>query len=331
MPFGSQQTVTGGGSFTAGNISAINSNFAALQPIDVWVRPQYGRNNGNGSVKNPLGSYDNPYATMGGLASRLEPGLRIGLSGVLREEYAFPLGVNDLTVVGMANQPRQATTSGAPNGGGATWITPAAGAASTTTPLVIVKAQSTAFQNIYFSSTETAAPCVQLLMDGNGDPPIDASAEHASFYNCFFTGADDGIKASGGPNFATIDSCRFFGFADSGDIAISNITGAGVHSLYGWVIKNCEFWGNNRHIQAALNGASIHHNHFSYVNNGVTTAIFYDATGGLNNAVWQNAFDVDSGNGGIATMFVLGTNDRFSANSLSTAVTTTQFSWGDPA
>jgi hypothetical protein len=31
------------------------------------------------------------------------------------------------------------------------------------------------------------------------------------------------------------------------------------------------------------------------------------------------------------TMFVLGTNDRLSANSLSTAVATTQFSWGDPA
>ena len=32
-----------------------------------------------------------------------------------------------------------------------------------------------------------------------------------------------------------------------------------------------------------------------------------------------------------ATMFVLGTNDRWSANTLSTAVTTTNFSWGDPA
>jgi hypothetical protein len=42
-------------------------------------------------------------------------------------------------------------------------------------------------------------------------------------------------------------------------------------------------------------------------------------------------FDVDSGNGGIAAMFVPGTNDRWSANALSTAVTTTQFSWGDPA
>lgn len=331
MPYGSQQQITGGGAFTSGNIAAINSNFAALQPVDVWVRPQYGRNTGNGSVKYPLGSFDNAYATMSGLASRLEPGLRIGLQGVLREEYAFPLGVNDLTVIGMANQPRQATTSGAPNGGGATWITPSAGATSTTTPLVIVKGQATAFQNIYFSSTATAAPCVQLLMDGGGDPPVDASAEHCSFVNCVFTGADDGLSSSGGPNFVTVDSCRFLNFNGTGDIAISSVTGAGVHALQGWVIKNCEFQGNTRHIQAALTGASIHDNHFSYIYGGTTTAIFYDATGGSDNAVFKNVFDVNSGNAGIAAMFVLGTNDRFSANALSTAVTTTQFSWGDPA
>lgn len=54
-------------------------------------------------------------------------------------------------------------------------------------------------------------------------------------------------------------------------------------------------------------------------------------TGGANNAVHHNYFDVDSGNGGIAAMFVLGTNDRWYVNSLSTAVTTTIFSFGDPA
>ncbi len=86
----SLQTITGGGSFTAGNIAAINSNFAALQNIDVWIRPQYGNNNGNGSVKYPLGSYQNPYASMGGLGSALVPGLTSGLQGVLFENYVAP-------------------------------------------------------------------------------------------------------------------------------------------------------------------------------------------------------------------------------------------------
>lgn len=319
------QTISGGGAFTRQNIQQINSNFAALSSPDIWVNPQYGHNSNSGL------SADSPKATVAGCASLLEPGIVVGIRGVLFEEYVCPLGVNDITFVGMANQPRQATTSGAPNGGGATWMTPTAGATSTTTPLVTVRAQATRFENIYFNSTATAAPAVQLLMNGGGDPPVDASAEHASFYNCIFTGADDGIGASGGPNFATIDACRFFGFAGTGDTAISYVTGAGVHTLYGWVIKNSEFWGNDIHIKAALSGASIHDNHFSYINNGVTTSVFYDATGGKDNAVYKNVFDVNSGNGGIATMFVLGTNDRFAANALSTAVTTTQFSWGDPA
>lgn len=317
--------ITGGGSFTNQNINTINANFAALQGVDVWVRPQVGIN------ASADGSYAKPFATMAGVSRLLRPGLVIGLEGVLKEEYTFPLGVNDVTVIGIGRQPRQATTSGVPNGGGATWITPDAGATTTTTPLVIVRGQGTTFQNIYFSSTATAAPCVQLLMNGAGDPPVDASAEHAGFYNCIFTGAATGITSSGGPNFCTIDGCRFLNFNGAGDIAISTVTGAGVHTNQGWIIRNCEFQGNTRHIQGALTGASIHDNHFSFIFGATTTAIFYDATGGSDNAVWRNAFDVNSGNAGIAAMFVLGTNDRFSGNSLSTAVTTTQFSWGDPA
>jgi hypothetical protein len=318
--------ITGGGSFTRQNISQINANFAALSNPDLWVRPQNTYNSGAAD-----GTYDKPFASLTAAAPSLRAGMVVGLLGVMRDEILAPLGVNDITIRGMANQPRQSTTSGVANGGGACWLSPSAGATSTTTALIRVRAQGWRFENIYFNNSATAAPAVMLFMDGGGDPPVDASAEHTSFYNCYFTGAIYGIRASGGPNFTTIDSCKFFGFGDSGDTAISNTVGAGVHSLYGWEIKNCDFAGNSRHIQASLNGASIHHNHFTYVNNGVTTAIFYDATGGLNNAVWQNAFDVDSGNGGIAAMFVLGTNDRFSANSLSTAVATTAFSWGDPA
>lgn len=318
-------TITGGGAFTRQNINDINANFASFSSANVFVNPQEGNNANNGL------SVGSPKATVAGFARILEPGVVVGIQGVLFEEYAMPLGVNDVTFVGLANQPRQATTSGVANGGGATWITPTAGATSTTTPLVTVKAQGIRFENIYFSSSATAAPCVQLLMNGGGDPPVDASAEHCSFYNCVFTGADDGLSSSGGPNYATVDSCKFFNFNGTGDIGISSVTGAGVHTLQGWVIKNCEFWGNTRHIQAALTGASIHHNHFTYIFGGTTTAIFYDATGGQDNAVWKNVFDVNSGNAGIAAMFVLGTNDRFSGNTLSTAVTTTQFSWGDPA
>lgn len=320
------QLVTGGGAFTRTNISQINSNFAALANPDLWIRPQ----NTNPSAAAD-GTYEKPFASATAANPYLKPGMVVGILGVLRDEYVSPVGVNDVTFRGMATQPRQATTSGTPNGGGSTWLSPSAGATTTTTPLIKFQGQGMRLENLYVNSSATAAPCVQLMISGGGDPPTDPSGEGCSFYNCFFTGADDGISGNGGPNFTTIDSCTFYGFSGSGDIAISTVTGAGVHTNYGWVIKNCEFKSNANHIIAALSGASIHDNHFTYIDNSITTSVFYDATGGKDNAVFRNAFDVNSGNAGIASMFVLGTNDRFSANSLSTAVTTTQFSWGDPA
>jgi hypothetical protein len=320
------QTISGGGVFSRLNISQINSNFNTLANPDLWVRPQNTSSNAA-----PDGTYERPYASVTAAAPYFQPGMVVGLLGVLRDEFTAPLGVNDITIRGMGTKPRQATTSGVANGGGATWLSPLAGATSTTTPLINVRAQGWTFENLFFNNSATAAPCVMLTTSGTGDPPADPDASHASFHGCWFTGADDGISSTGLPNFVTIDGCTFFGFADATDIAISYAVGGGVKTLYGWTIKNNEFWGNARHIIAALSGASIHHNHFSYINNGVTTSIFYDATNGKDNAVFENAFDVNSGNAGIAAMFVLGTNDRFSANSLSTAVATTQFSWGDPA
>lgn len=318
--------VTDIGAFTADSRDIINQNFTDIN-ADYYIDANCGYDGNPGTSAGLAFKSMTPLTTvLPAFRRKSSSVITVAFDGVLLQEYTTPI-VSDVSLVGAANQPRQATTSGVANGGGATWLSPSGG----TGALLTVRGQSWSVRNIYFNNSATAAPCVQLLMNGAGDPPIDASAEHASFYNCFFTGADDGLQSSGGPNFATIDSCRFFGFSGTGDIAISSTVGAGVHSLYGWVIKHCEFWGNTRHIQAGLNSASIHHNHFSYINNGVTTAIFYDATGGLNNAVYKNVFDVDSGNGGIAAMFVLGTNDRFSANALSTAVATTQFSWGDPA
>ena len=92
--------VTGGGVFTRQNIQTINDNFATLAQPDVWVRPQYG----NDATAD--GTYGKPYATMAGLARILRHGLVIGLEGVLREEYTTPLGVNNVTLVGMQESPR---------------------------------------------------------------------------------------------------------------------------------------------------------------------------------------------------------------------------------
>lgn len=313
------QQLTGPGVFTQGAINAINANFAAIQGIDLWVRPQYGNNNGNGSSKYPLGSYFNAFASVGGaLSSPLcVPGTVIGLLGVTFEEVTGPI-VNDITIVGMGNQPRQATTSGVANGGGATWMS---SSATASTPLLIVQGQGWRLQNIFFASGAgvTANPCVQLLREG--DPPTAADGSHAQILNCVFTGTDDGLQAKGGVAFVTIDGCTFFNFAGSGDTGISNATGLGVGTNYGWTIRNSVFRDNVNSVLIPLINASIYNNNFEVKGSFVTdTTIALSLTGGARNSVFNNMFNRPTNTSPNATLFVGGTNDVWSNNYGSDAI-----------
>lgn len=314
--------IVGGGAFTAKNISDLNANFQAVQVPDIWVRPQSGVN------ASADGTYDKPYATMAGAfgSSLFKPGVVIGLLGVLTEEVTAPI-VNDITILGMGNQPRQATTSGAPNGGGATWLSPSGGTGS----LLTIRGQGWRVENIYFnnSATGTTTGCIKLV--GGGDPPLTADAGHAQIIGNVFTGEANGLYLDGGPGFLTIQGNTFMFFDSSGDCAI--LAGGSGGTGYGTKVLNNFFEANLTHIKALSSayGWIVAHNHFSYISGGVTTSVFIDFTGGNQNSLFDNTYDVDSGNGGIAAMFVLGTDYRSAANRLSTAVTTTQFSWGDPA
>lgn len=315
-------TISGGGAFTAKNISDINSNFAAVTEPDLWVRPQ----NGNDTTAD--GSYDKPFATVGGALSSIKcvPGTVIGLLGVTKEQVSGPI-INDITIVGMANKPRQATTSGAANGGGATWLSPS----SATDSLLKIRGQGWRVENIYFNNTCTTATtgCIEVV--GGGDPPLTADGSHAIIRGNVFTGEANGIYLNGGPGFLRIEGNTFYFFDSSGDCAI--LAGGSGGTGYGCQIVGNYFESNLTHIKGLASAYSwvVTDNHFSYISGSVTTVVFIDFTNGTTNSVYKNVFDVNSGNAGIANMFLLGTNDRFSANALSTAVTTTQFSWGDPA
>ncbi len=270
--------ISGGGSFTRQNILDINNNFTALASPDIWVRPQYGSN------ATADGSYDKPFATMAGCARMLRPGLVIGLQGVLFEEYTAPLGVNNVTIVGQSVVPRQATTSGVANGGGATWLSPSGG----TSWLIRIRAQGWTLRNIYFNNSATAAPCISILTDGAGDPPVDADGAHLLIDNCILTGTDDGINVNGGTNFVRITNSTLFGFSGSGDLAISSTTGAGVGTLLDWRIENCKFFNNAGNITAPLSHATIKG---CVIENGTASNI--NLTGGTApNFVQQNVFNI---------------------------------------
>ena len=238
--------ISGGGAFTKANITDLNANFAALQAVDFWVRPQYGRNTN-------AGTYDAPFATMAGCSQYLEPGVVVGIEGVLFEEFTAPLGVNNVTLLGSSFIPRQATTSGVANGGGATWLSPSGG----TSWLLRVRAQGWTVKNIYFNNSATAAPCISILTDGAGDPPVDADGAHLLIDNCILTGTDDGINVNGGTNFVRVQNSTLFGFSGSGDLAVSSTVGAGVGTLLDWRFINCKFFNNAGNITAGLSHATI--------------------------------------------------------------------------
>jgi hypothetical protein len=271
-------TITGGGAFTRQNIADINANFAALQAVDYWIRPQYGSN------ATADGSYAKPYATMAGLSSKLEPGIVIGLEGVLFEEFTCPLGVNNVTIIGFQATPRQATTSGVANGGGATWLSPSGG----TGALIKIRAQGWTLQNIYFNCSATANPCVYVLTDGAGDPPTDADGSHLLIDNCILTGSDEGIHVSGGTNFVRVHNSTLFGFSGAGDLAVGYETGAGVGTLLGWEFINCKFFNNAGNLTIPLSHARIQN---CMIENGSASNI--NLTGGTApNYVVGNYFNI---------------------------------------
>lgn len=247
----------------------------------------------------------------------------IAFSGVVNQEWSGPR-VNDVKIVGAAGLPRQATSGGVPNGGGATWLSPTGG----TEDLLQVNGQGWTVENVFMNNSDTAAGCIKLV--NAGDPPTANCAEKFTLRNCILTGTDDGLTAVDLPNNVLVEGCTFFGFGGATDKAISSATGLGTGTLQNWVIRNCTFNGNTGHITAPFNSSEIANCKFSYIYGGTTTTTQIILTGGADNSVHDNAFDIPYTTNGISQMFLLGTNDRWYANKFATAVTTTIFSFGAP-
>lgn len=221
----------------------------------------------------------------------LKPNLRdrdlIFLSGVLREQAVAPDGVFDVTIVGAANTPRQATSSGTPTGGGASWLAPTSPVA--TTPLLEITRAGWSFENIQFSPT-TSSAAVRLTRSGTVDL-IDAS--HARFENCYFLGGGTGqigIEDNGGCGFVEVNNCRFQLL--TGTACLSLNTAAAVP--LGWAIESNRFQQNTNDIKMSLSYAIIRKNRFLTAGSGATNKVisttFIAAQGG-NNLVTLNHYN----------------------------------------
>ena len=144
----------------------------------------------------------------------LSPNLRsrdiVYLVGVLREQFSAPVGVYDVTIMGAANTPRQATSGGVPIGGGATWLAPTSPTALT--PLLELREQGWAVENIMFG-TVASTPAIRLKRQETAANP---DASHARISGCYF--ATQGLSTEHGIGseslfHSIIEDCLFLGLS----------------------------------------------------------------------------------------------------------------------
>lgn len=204
----------------------------------------------------PRGSFE----TFTNLAPNLRSRDLIYLSGVLREQAMTPVGVFDVTVMGAANQPRQATNSGVPTGGGASWLSPTTVAAGKS--LIDVIEQGWIFQNIQFAPP-TALDCIRFRRQETATIP---DGSHGKVLNCYFsTGGAAGCGINGGEcKRIVIDGCEFEALGTG--TAIRNTADGGIAAPNYWSITNNRFGrGNAGDIIASLNNSLIMGNVFQAV------------------------------------------------------------------
>lgn len=239
------------------------------------------------------------------------------LGGVLREQAVAPLNIYDITFIGAANLPRQATSGGVPTGGGASWIAPSSPEAGV--PLLELRAQGWSFDGIEFTPPDDSA-AIRLTRSAAVDT-IDAS--HATFSNCLFSGnggaTQIGIEDNGGCRSIIVDGCRF---ELLGDTAILSLNTSAAVPL-DWLIQNCGFRGNLNDIKMSLNSSRILWNQFMTAGNGAVNKVIqtnFIAAQGNNNKVNHNDFNNTAAEIANASGYNGGNADQWADNYCTDAV-----------
>lgn len=222
----------------------------------------------------------------------LKPHLRsrdlIYLSGVLKEQAMTPVGVYDVTILGAANRPRQATNGGVPTGGGASWLAPASPVA--TTPLLSIIEQGWSVQNIQMAPV-AASDCIRFRRMETATIP---DGSHGSVIGCYFsTGGAAGCGVNVGECKRILIEDNDFEALGVGT-AIRNTADGGVAAPNYGVIRGNRFQrGNAGDIIIACNNYLIENNIF-YSKFAVEGGYRIDLDGGSLNMVINNyVADVD--------------------------------------
>lgn len=224
------------------------------------------------------------FTTMAAAMRQLRSKDTIVIGGVLREQAGpTPLGVFDVTVIGAANQPRQATNGGVPTGGGATWLAPASPAAAT--PLIEVREQGWTFQNIFFNGPTDDA-CIKMHCEETATYP---DGSHLQALGCRFGGGFIGIEDYGGASNVLIDSCSFEDLAGVGGGAVV-VTNQGIRIPQRWQFTNNRILPCVNGIVGAFVDSVFKNNNIS--KSTTTTLNLASGNTGLRNQVVFNWFNI---------------------------------------
>jgi len=268
-----------------------STNFGSIS------KPHFVFPNGNG----PRGSF----LTMKDCLNHVRSRDVIVIGGVLREQVVAPLDVYDVTIIGAANLPRQATSGGVPTGGGASWLAPINPVANT--PLLELRAQGWAVKNIEFTPVNASA-AIRLTRSAVVDT-IDAS--HASFEDCYFAAnggtTQIGIEDNGGCSRVAISNSRFEGLTGT---AILSLNTAAAIPL-GWrIIGNLFLRNTNSIVMSSTQGLIMSNiiNQAANDANNKVNLISVSAQGSLN-MVLYNVFSDAAANVTIAKGYKPGATD----------------------
>lgn len=239
--------------------------------------------------KGPVGSDSNsgrspltPFATVARALEFIDCYDIIVIDGVVKEQVVAPLGVFDVTLIGAANQPRQATSGGVATGGGAYWTSPASPTAST--PLLEVIEQGWTVRNICFNPV-ASSPAIQAT---RAEDTVHPDPSHLLIDGCYFVGAvgtvagQIGYQDSGGCFHVTIQNSIFKSLAN----AIKGIAGAGIADPLMNAYLNNYFLQNTNDIIIGCSYGRIQGNSFKN-----TTTKKVSLTAGGHEVVTLNFFD----------------------------------------
>ena len=243
---------------------------------NVWYVDGNNGSDGNNDGK----TWATAFATMSPLDDLLANGDTIFFRGVLRQQWTAPQDVFDVKIIGVANNPRQATDGGVATGGGATWLEPATPTAATA--LLTLREQAWSIYNIFFSNTQASSACIKLHRT---ELAAAMDASHAQIVGCRFGGGAPAIEDYGGCSNVQIIDCVFHDCTHA-----IQVTNQGIAIPNKWLVSNCRIQPCTNGIVGAWVDSRFEHN---YIEKSTTTTI-NAASGntGLRNSFFLNHFNI---------------------------------------